>query len=124
MLVVAATVVGYFMGWIRTDATSAADSRYAAKHQTEFETTTVQGLTKAEARMDQTDRERESRAIINNKNLTDQGEALRALIDAAVRRLEQRADAITVDLNELRRTQDNQSLRICVLSGLKVSQCK
>lgn len=111
-------------GWVRSDATGAADSRYAAKHAVEFETSADNRLKEAWARMDQIDRDRESRTVIINKTVADLGDVLRSQIDGVNRKLDQRSETRTAEVNTITQRLGNIELKLCVLSGLKVSQCK
>ena len=124
LLLFAGTLLGYLTGWIRTDATGAADSRYAAKHQAEFEASTDARLKEAWARMDQMDRDRDGRAVIINKRVDELADATRSQNDALNRKLDMRSETRGAQVNELGQRLGNLELKVCVLSGLRVSQCK
>ena len=124
MLGFAGGLVAYATGYITTNATGAADSRWAAKQQARFEADTDARLKEAWARMDQIDRDRESRSVIANKALAELADALRGQINEVNRKLDQRSEDRGKQVNELAQQLSNVQLKVCVLSGLRVSQCK
>ena len=117
-------LLAYAAGYITTNADGAAASRYAAKEQADFRAATDSRLKEAWARMDQIDRDRESRSVIANKALAELADALRGQINEVNRKLDQRSETRGAQVNELAQQLSNVQLKVCVLSGLRVSQCK
>ncbi len=111
-------------GWIRADATGAADSRYASRHQQEFETSVDQRLNSAVARMDATDRDRDTRTLTMNSRVDGLAVTLHGRIDELTRRFQERSEQRTGELNNITQRLNGLEIKLCVLSGLKVSACK
>lgn len=124
VLGLAGVLLGWATGYITTNATGAADSRWAAKQQAKFEADTDARLKEAWTRMDQIDRDRDGRTVIINKRVDDLAEGLRGQIDGLNRKLDQRSETRGNQVNELGQRLGNLELKVCVLSGLRVSQCK
>lgn len=89
-----------------------------------LETSADTRLKEAWARMDQTDRDRDSRTKASNDRVDGVNAALRDKIEELNRKLDQRSEARGTQVNELAGQLSNLQLKVCVLSGLRVSQCK
>ncbi len=114
---------GYWAGYIRTDATGAVEGRYAAREQAQFVASVKEQFAAVMARQDQTDRDRDSRTKIINDRLDAAVAGLRDQIEAMNRDLQQRSANRTEQLNSMSGQIGTLKLKVCVLSGLKVSQC-
>lgn len=76
-----------------------------------------------EARADQADKDRDSRAKTSNDRLDTAVAGLRDKIEELGRDLQSRSTARTEQFNKLGQDVNTLKLKVCVLSGNKVNQC-
>lgn len=123
-LLFAGTVLGSLTGYIRTDATNAADSRNETERRRGFEVSVDRRLNDAASRFEALDRDRETRQAAVNAKIDSMALVLNGRIDDLNRSIGQRSEKRTAEINELRQDVSDLKLRVCVLGGLRVSQCK
>lgn len=128
-------ILGAVFGWgVRyatfTSASEAMGERVARLEASvnerfqRLDASTDSRLKEAWARMDQMDRDRDSRSKATNDRVDSVNAALRDKIEELNQKHEKRSETRGAQVNELAQQLSNTQLKVCVLSGLRVSQCK
>ncbi len=134
-LIAGASLGNSIYGWVRADAGAAADSRYAAKHQSEFEDEVRKRLdavgadmdkkfAEAKTRMDAADYDRDTRTLDLHKRVDSMQGAVISRVEDLQRQLNTRVEERIAQVNSLSQQLNTVQLKVCVLSGNRVSQCK
>lgn len=113
-----------FAGWVGSNATKDATTVQAARHAAEFEVSVDKRLVEILARMDATDRDREARGEANRTRIDELAKVLHGRIDDTNAALRQRGEARTAEVNALAQRVNGLEIKLCVVSGVKVSACR
>lgn len=123
-LLAGAALLNSVNGWVRTDATGVADTRYAARHAAEFEASVDRRLNEAVARMDLTDKDRDARTLTINNRVDGLAAVLHGRIDATNLLQDQRWEKRLVEYNALLQRTGALEIKLCALGGVRISGCK
>ena len=146
MLGLVGTLYGVWSGWIRSGAAEQVDSRYAAKHQEAFEADTIKkfaeqaagadrrfmeqsaamerGLKEVAAQIAAINLDRDTRTLTINSRVDTMQGAVISRIEDLQRQIATRTEQRVAQVNDLNQQVSDLRLRVCVLGGLRVSQCK
>lgn len=124
LLLFAGTVVGFVTGWIRTDATDAADSRHDKQRQAQFEIDVDKRLNAHTAQIEAIHADRDERTKAANKRTEEVNTDLRARIDELNKRFAERTEYRTNEMAEVKQRVYGLEIKYCGMAGVRLSGCK